>query len=148
MTGQRLGRPAAPGPRCFSARFDLEQLAATRQSIMCAAQGYGLRGHELDGFILAVNEIIANAIAHGGGHGRMRLWSDGHRLRCQVTDNGPGLPVEYRAAPRPPLSAAGGRGLWLARHFCRLEIRTSAYGTTIELSTPAPRRDVIPAFPA
>jgi len=135
----RGGQRTAPRTRSLTAAFDLDHLATVRHAMVDSAMAYGLTGPALDGFVLAANEIVANAIAHGGGRGRLRLWSDGHLLRCQVSDNGPGLPTEYRDPQRPPLSASCGRGLWLARQFCQLDIRTSAYGTTIELTTPAPR---------
>jgi signal transduction histidine kinase len=120
------------------ATFGFNDLSPLRQRIAVYADAHGLHGHALDGYILAVNEVVANAIAHGGGCGRLRMWSDGERLRCQISDSGPGLTPRSLSPHRPPLSATGGRGLWMARQFCHLDIRSSPYGTTVELSVPKP----------
>jgi signal transduction histidine kinase len=45
----------------------------------------------LDVFVLAVHEVTGNAVQHGGGRGRARLWYADGALRCRVTDDGPGL---------------------------------------------------------
>ena len=34
------------------------------------------------------HELAANAVVHGAGHGRLRLWADGGFLYCQVSDDG------------------------------------------------------------
>ncbi|WP_430285336.1 ATP-binding protein, partial [Salmonella enterica] len=47
-----------------------------------------------------VHEVITNAVRHGGGAGRIRLWRDGPQLHCQVIDSGAGIPAERRASTR------------------------------------------------
>ena len=37
----------------------------------------------------AAHELAANAVRHGAGHGRLRLWTDGRALHCPVSDDGP-----------------------------------------------------------
>lgn len=44
----------------------------------------GLRGGQLPDFVLAVNEAAACAVAHWPGTARVRLWSSGARVYCEV----------------------------------------------------------------
>jgi two-component system, OmpR family, sensor kinase len=48
----------------------------------------------------ALRNLLRNAIAHTADHGLVELGvqADGHRLRFVVDDDGPGIPVEQRAA--------------------------------------------------
>jgi anti-sigma regulatory factor (Ser/Thr protein kinase) len=63
-------------------------------------------------------ELASNAVRHGGGRVRLRLWTTPGAIYCQVTDDGPGFPdSKYPAVQRPEPSASGGRGLWLVLHF-------------------------------
>ena len=125
-------------PAAVSTTFDVSSLAALRRTIVHAAETHGLRQWDTDRFLVAVNEIVTNAIAHGGGHGHLRLWSDGGHFHCQVVDNGPGIPAGYQIPQPPHIFATSGRGLWLAQQFCNLEIQTGQHGTTANLSTPLP----------
>jgi anti-sigma regulatory factor (Ser/Thr protein kinase) len=119
--------------------FGLTHLSEVRRAIADVAHGCGLERDDVDQFVLAANEIVANVIAHGGGYGQVKVWSDDDRIHCQVADNGPGLPTGYEAPPQPPPpSAPGGRGLWLASQLSQLEIRTGCHGTTVNLSAPLP----------
>jgi anti-sigma regulatory factor (Ser/Thr protein kinase) len=48
--------------------------------------------------VLAIDEIVANAVVHGGGRGELRLAADNGRLRCEVRDRGGGFrPDPYLA---------------------------------------------------
>lgn len=126
--------PESAGSRPLTATFGRDGLAAVRRSVSAYARHNGLREEAVDGFVLAVNEIASNAIAHGGGGGSLRLWVDGRSLRCRVSDHGPGVPTDRLDCGLPPLSASCGRGLWLAHQFCQVEIQTTGSGTTIELT--------------
>lgn len=129
-------RRAAAAPQPMTTTFDLESLAAVRGRVQSYARTTGLLDDAVDEFVLAVNEIVANAVAHGGGHGSLQLWSDDDQLHCRVSDRGPGMPTDRLTCQPPPLSASRGRGLWLAHQFCHLDIDTGGSGTTVELSTP------------
>jgi anti-sigma regulatory factor (Ser/Thr protein kinase) len=80
-------------------------------------------------------ELATNAIRHGGGTGRLRMWRTDNTLHVQVRDDGPGITDPHLAGTRPvPLTAVGGRGLWIVRQLCDdLHIATTA-GTTITAS--------------
>ena len=88
--------------------------------------------------MLAVDELAANSIRHGGGRGIMRIWSEDGSLVCDVRDRG-------RSATRWPGVGArreqlGGRGLWIANAVCDLvQIRSTAQGTAVRV-----HRDVKP----
>ena len=83
---------------------------------------------------LAATELLANALAHGGGNRALRVWvADGY-LHCQVDDEGPGV-ADALAGYRPPGPAASaGRGLWLARQVVDLlQIDSTAAGTAVRV---------------
>ncbi|MFI6596691.1 ATP-binding protein [Nonomuraea sp. NPDC050536] len=120
------------------ATFGHGRITPMRRSVTEYAARHGLSGRRLEDFVLAVNEIATNAVLHGGGCGRLRLWSQGGRLWCEVTDDGPGLPPGWLGASRrPSCHQDGGRGLWLARLLCRhLVIVSSPRGTHITFTSP------------
>jgi serine/threonine-protein kinase RsbW len=115
--------------------FDAERITALRHVVARAAEDVGLRGQRLEGFVLAVNEIVTNSVRHAGGRGRLRMWLHGDALRCEVVDEGEGIPHErLNGHELPPSFAVSGRGLWLARHMCDLlTVQTGPDGTKITL---------------
>ena len=124
-------------PGEVSIAFNLGSLRQLRCVVATIAQAHAL-GWIADLLVLIVHEIAANAIVHGGGRGRLRLWMETGQVRCQVTDHGPGFPADQRGTPpHPSRSATGGRGLWLAYQFCQVEIHTGSGGTTVDLAIPA-----------
>jgi anti-sigma regulatory factor (Ser/Thr protein kinase) len=124
----------------LSCDFELSTLRWTRHRVNRHAQNNGLAELALYRFVVAINEIITNAVRHGGGTGHLRLWRTHDLLCCRVTDHGTGLPVDYRPR-RPEPHDTSGRGLWLVhRTVDNLTIETRPYGTTVTLScfrTPA-----------
>jgi anti-sigma regulatory factor (Ser/Thr protein kinase) len=136
MAGATAAPDSAP---LITAGFDRSQITAVRRAVGRCAAAHGLTGQRLDGFVLAVNEIVTNAVAHGGGRGRLRLWRAGGALTCEVADRGPGLPDESAGSTRPPPTALHGRGLWLARQLCDLvSVAAGPQGTTVRLVTALP----------
>lgn len=116
--------------------FGSEQITATRHAVVAHAAAAGLRGTRLEDFALAVNEMMTNAVRHGGGGGTLCQWVDGLVLTCDITDDGPGIPAECRSGRLPPpVFVAHGRGLWITRKVCdAVVIVTSESGTTVRLS--------------
>jgi len=41
-----------------------------------------------------VHELAANAVRHGAGHGRLRIWRSDHALLCEISDDGLPEPQE------------------------------------------------------
>jgi anti-sigma regulatory factor (Ser/Thr protein kinase) len=126
----------------ISIPFDATTLQFLRTVTNDTARAEGLTPDDVAGLVLAVNEIATNAITHGGGRGHLRLWAGIDRLRCQITDQGPGLPPGWAPPQAPPTSASSGRGMWLAAQCCHMDVHSTAPGLTISLSAPLPARDL------
>ncbi|WP_113702778.1 ATP-binding protein [Nonomuraea lactucae] len=123
--------------RLLAADFARGRITVLRRAVTACAAGEGLGGRRLEDFVLAVNEITTNAVLHGGGGGRLRLWSQAGRLWCEVTDEGPGLPPGWMGAERTPSRYdTGGRGLWLTRLLCDQVtiVSTPGGGTSVTFS--------------
>ena len=65
--------------------------------------------------LLAVTEVIANAVQHGGGVAQVRVGKADGRFVCEVVDRGTGFddPAAGYLAPR----AGVGAGLWVVRQL-------------------------------
>jgi anti-sigma regulatory factor (Ser/Thr protein kinase) len=87
---------------------------------------------------LAVSEVAANAFRHGRPPVSARLWSDGSRMVCTITDSGRGYDdplAGYQPAHGHDL-ANGGMGLWLARKLWdTVDLVNDEPGLTVRLST-------------
>ena len=120
----------------LSCQFDRDAITETRHGVAACAAGVGLAGPRLEAFVLAVNEIMSNAVRHGGGSGRIRLWRTAAGVACEISDGGPGAPPERLNGHRlPPTTATGGRGLWLARHQCdTFDVESGGAGTTVHMT--------------
>ncbi|MGK5443281.1 ATP-binding protein [Micromonospora sp. URMC 105] len=116
--------------------FDQAQVTELRHSVTSCAHAAGLDGQRLDDFVLAVNELITNAVRHGGGQGWLRLWRAADELVCEVSDHGRGISAQRLGdRSRPAPDTAGGWGLWLARELSdAMEVETSPAGTTVRIS--------------
>jgi serine/threonine-protein kinase RsbW len=114
---------------------DLAHIATVRHAVTEFAAWHGLRDRQRADFVLAVNELVTNAVQHGGGGGDVRLWRATDAVWCEVNDRGPGLPEDRRDGyPLPPAHAPGGRGLWLVHRLCdQVTISTSPRGTTVRV---------------
>jgi PAS domain-containing protein len=87
--------------------------------------------------VVAVSEIVSNAVRHGGGHegGRVRLRVAVHaeRVRVEVRDGGAGFAPELRAG-----GPNGGFGLMLVERFAaRWGVEREATGTCVWFEQPA-----------
>jgi serine/threonine-protein kinase RsbW len=117
--------------------FGVAQITPVRHAVSRVAAAAGLVGQRLEDFVLAVNEIVTNAVRHAGGGGTLRLWRAGRLLVCEVADRGDGIPHErLNGAALPPSHAISGRGLWLARHLVDdVAVHTGRGGTIVRLSS-------------
>jgi anti-sigma regulatory factor (Ser/Thr protein kinase) len=111
-------------------------VTALRHEVASCAAAAGLTGERLDDFVVAVDELVTNAVRHGGGAGRLSLWRRPEAVVCEVSDDGRGLPVPGPVPHRPAPDQPGGRGLWLAAVLTdQLEIQSGADGTTVRILT-------------
>ncbi|MEU8332626.1 ATP-binding protein [Micromonospora sp. NPDC048839] len=127
--------------------FDQAQVTEIRHSVTSCAHACGLAGQRLDDFVLAINELITNAVRHGGGRGWLRLWHEAELLVCEVADHGHGIsPQRLGDRSRPTTDTAGGWGLWLARELTDdMEVVTSTAGTTVRVTTSLVQHDHTPS---
>jgi anti-sigma regulatory factor (Ser/Thr protein kinase) len=108
--------PGSAVAELFARDFAAADVTAIRHDLRRQAEGAGLGGDALDDFVTAVNELITNAVRHGGGHGTVRLTRHGDTVVADVSDQGKGFagPLPVTAGP-PAGDVPGGRGILLAR---------------------------------
>ncbi|GGM44909.1 hypothetical protein GCM10011608_31990 [Micromonospora sonchi] len=139
MTNAQSRRPRTVVPiehaLLIADAFDQAQVTELRHSVASHARSAGLREDRLDDFVLAVNELITNAVRHGGGQGWLRLWQEPGLVLCEVSDHGTGISVQrLDDRDRPAPDIAGGWGLWLARELTdAMEVETGSAGTTVRI---------------
>jgi anti-sigma regulatory factor (Ser/Thr protein kinase) len=122
--------PASVRPVIFERSFDGNDLHELRAAV--AAYVAGTAGERVgETVVLIAHELCSNAVRHGGGAGRLRLWLAGDELHCEVSDSGPGLTDADAGRTLPPPTLPGGRGLWIARSMSEVRIVTGPAGTTI-----------------
>jgi anti-sigma regulatory factor (Ser/Thr protein kinase) len=113
--------------------FDAGTLPGLRRAVQAEAVAAGMPRDQADDVMLAVHELAANAVRHGGGTGLLRLELAGGALRCQVSDTGQvsdtalaggtgrvspdGHPRRGAAATMRPWLFQPGHGLWLVRNL-------------------------------
>lgn len=94
----------------------------------------GLSADRAEDVAVAVNEVAANAIQHGGGRGRLRLWTRDDQFIAEVSDSGGRIddPLPGHLPPDP--HTPRGQGLWLTRQLCDLvQTRSGPGGCTQRL---------------
>jgi serine/threonine-protein kinase RsbW len=129
------GMRDAGGERPLVAPFAAGNISDLRHRVAGFCARAGLAGEPLDDFVLAVYELLTNAVRHGGGSGRLRLWREGEGLVCEVRDIGDGF-ATAGGGPPPGVSSPGGLGIWLAGRLSHsMSVDSGAAGTTVRLRT-------------
>jgi anti-sigma regulatory factor (Ser/Thr protein kinase) len=95
--------------------FDSDSLYSLRAAVAAHGSQAGLSDGRTRDLVLAVHELAANAVRHGAGQGRLRLWAADDAVRCEVTDQG--APGETDATDAARWQAEPGHGLWLVRQI-------------------------------
>ncbi len=134
--------PAAFTP--LDQAFDGDSLYALRAAVAAHAAAAGMGRHQVYDVTAVAHELAANAVLHGAGHGRLRLWADDKYLYCQVSDDGRGEQADRPAteeAAEPdgtaPWPAEHGHGLWLASKIAdQVGIGHGPAGTTATVRFP------------
>lgn len=118
---ERAGRqPPAIGDYCLlDVAFTWSDLPGLRHLVAGHCAIAGMTVSRRYDFVLAIHEISANAIMHGGAGGRLVLRLTASGLECVITDSpaAPGRPAfsDPSGLSEPePAGADTGRGLWLA----------------------------------
>jgi anti-sigma regulatory factor (Ser/Thr protein kinase) len=126
--------------------FDSGSLGDVRAAVQEYADQAGMPADRIIDLVLVVHELVANAVRHGAGTGRLRIWSQPDALRCEIADDGPaarGREARYekpREDPEPDLDLdpelanpwpyVNGHGLWVARKVAdRMHVRSGPDGT-------------------
>ncbi len=116
--------------------FDAETLVGLRKAVLAEAVAAGMPRDRANDVVLAVHELAANAVCHGGGTGRVQVHVADGSLHCQVTDAGQATtdgPARMGAmiAVRP-WQLQQGHGLWLVRNLAnQFAIAPSAAGAQV-----------------
>ena len=86
----------------------------------------------------ACENLLANAIEHGGGTVELRARADAGRVRIEVRDDGPGLPADEAGGCREGVGLANTRAR--LRHLYgpdhRLELSNGGEGVVVTLAIP------------
>ena len=138
--------------------FDSGTLPRLRADVQAHARRAGLPDDRAGDLVLAVHELGANAICHGAGSGRLRMWAVAGALHCQIDDAGPPAsrgPDEQRdGAAAEPTSASGqtltdpwrdlpDHGLWVVRRLAdRLRVLSGPLGTSAVITFVLPSRSL------
>ena len=131
----RRRNAAVPAPPPDAATLATpEDLAAARRFIEAEARRAGVGVVAAMDLLIATNEVLTNALAHGEGAVGVWVWARENRFLCQVEDRGPGI-EDPLAGYRPPDDvASSGRGLWIARQLVDLlQIAPAEPGTRVRL---------------
>jgi anti-sigma regulatory factor (Ser/Thr protein kinase) len=109
-------------PPVLEQAFDAGTLYALRAAVQAHATRLGMPEARTDDLVIAIHELAANAVRHGAGDGRLRMWERAGALLCQVEDAGEATPPDgLGVSGDPGVNAAdswpfvSGHGLWLAR---------------------------------
>ena len=109
-----------------------------RHAVRAKLVALGSSQHLIEDFLLALNEVVSNAVRHGRPPVGVRLWTSPERVVCSVSDCGAGFDdpfVGYGPVHGDDLAARGGMGLWLARQLCdHVDIAHHAEGVTVRLT--------------
>jgi histidine kinase-like protein len=132
LTAQALKPTWTPGGRATPRlTIDAEQ-GGWRHPVTLAVAHGGLPDDRVQDFLVAVTEVVANALQHGDTTAQLALWvaDAGTVLRGPRPGSGPGRPAGRLPATqrrhRPP-----GMGLWVAR---QLAIASGPNGTVVRFT--------------
>ena len=129
--------------------FDSGTLPAVRAEVRNHARRAGFSESRIDDMVLAIHELAANAVSHGAGAGRLRIWALSGALQCQVDDGDPlasgdpagsaaarqgGEVIAMNSASRTAAlsswPAAPGHGLWVVQQVAdQMQIIAGPRGT-------------------
>jgi anti-sigma regulatory factor (Ser/Thr protein kinase) len=90
---------------------------AARHAIRAADPGR-IAPDEVEDLVIAVSEVVTNAIRHGRPPVVVRIWPGADRMVVTVTDGGAGPQDPFAGLVPGSGAAPGGRGLWITHLSC------------------------------
>jgi anti-sigma regulatory factor (Ser/Thr protein kinase) len=118
--------------------FGRADLAEVRRRVEESAEAVGISPLDVAALVVAASELAANSVAHGGGCGTLRIWTEPGRLLIEIQDGGR-IENQLAGRVRPLTTQQGGRGLWMANQLCDLvQIRSGEDGTAVRLQAVRP----------
>jgi len=139
--GRAPGRAFDPVPTDvpLDQTFTGDGLYALRSAVLAHAAALGAADGELDRIVLVTSELATNAVRHGAGTGRLRLWRTGDQIVCEVSDRGAGISDPDVGVHLVEPAAIGGRGLWICRQLSdTMTIAAGRPGAVITVSVLLP----------
>jgi anti-sigma regulatory factor (Ser/Thr protein kinase) len=137
---------AGAAPPVLDLAFDSGTLSLLRAEVQAQADQAGFPAARVTDVVLALHELAANAVRHGAGAGRLRIWRQAGAWLCQVEDGDPLPPGDPAAtgdtsglAVMSGWQAVPGHGLWVVRQVAdQLQVRSGPDGTraTVTFSLP------------
>src|SRR5260370_16613204 len=96
-------QPEAAAPSVLDQCFDASSLSALRTAAQACAAQAGMPAERATDVVIALHELAANAVRHGAGSGRLRIWDHVGALYCRVYDDGAAGPgaVASQTLPHP-----------------------------------------------
>jgi anti-sigma regulatory factor (Ser/Thr protein kinase) len=127
----------APAPTAtLSLAFSMHELAAVRRATVSWARGERVSDHMVRELLIAVHEVVSNAVEHGGGTGMARFWTVASEVMCEVFSPGR-FDHPFPGYLPPDTAQERGRGLWIARQICsRVDVESREDGTRVRLTLP------------
>ena len=115
--------------------FDSGALSVVRAEIRVCAGQAGLPEDRVADVVLAVHELAANAVCHGGGKGRLRVRNRAGALHCQVDDGDLIASGDPAVAQPNSLPELPDHGLWVARRVAdQMQTLSSPGGTRVTIT--------------
>jgi len=105
-----------PGPPAFQIS-PARGLRHFRHELAAYLDVFGLDAKKSEATVLAVHELVANALEHGGGEAEVRGWRMPDAVVIEVEDDGPGGIDRYAGDAAPSSIGLRGRGVFLARRL-------------------------------
>jgi anti-sigma regulatory factor (Ser/Thr protein kinase) len=143
MAMRAFGRPGGPPDipaSVLEQDFDRSSLGALRAVVTAFGTWAGLPSGRTSDLVLVIHELASNAVRHGAGHGRLRIWTYGLAVNCEVTDDGPAS-ASVGAPPPPepgerltasaPWAVEHGHGLWVVGQLADQSGQRSGPGGTM-----------------
>ncbi|WP_046471519.1 sensor histidine kinase [Allosalinactinospora lopnorensis] len=128
--------PSSP-QTAASMHVDPADLHTVRNFIADQARRYGMAPGPLQDLLVAVTEVVTNAIRHGTSPITLRSWSGESDLFCEIVDSGDWRPDDFIGWMPPQSASEPGFGLWGVRMLCDIvEVRSAAEGTKVLLRHP------------